>query len=365
MKRCIALALSVCLLLFGCADSSSQQGSQADRRVTVEGTSFKVEGKELWFNGVNTPWDNWNDFGGEYDAQFWDEHFAQLHDKGINASRVWISCNGEVGVKIKEGGSVTGLKDKMWEDLDSFFQIAKKHEIYIMATLMSFDHCKDSNSKHQRWRTMLQSEEMSQTYVDNYVIPFVKRYDDNDYLFSVDLCNEPDWIVENPECGQLQWQDLSRFFAQCAVGVHQNSDVLVTVGMGMVKYNSDNYSGNYVSDKVLKGFAGEDAFLDYYSPHFYEWQVANWGNAFEKSPKDFGMPVDRPVVLGECPAEGLKNAKKPLTQCTDSAYSKGWQGVFAWTSNGVDDCGGFDQVSASAEQMYQKIPELIFPAGKS
>ena len=213
MKRCIALALSVCLLLFGCADSSSQQGSQADRRVTVEGTSFKVEGKELWFNGVNTPWDNWNDFGGEYDAQFWDEHFAQLHDKGINASRVWISCNGEVGVKIKEDGSVTGLKDKMWEDLDSFFQIARKHEIYIMATLMSFDHCKDSNSKHQRWRTMLQSEEMSQTYVDNYVIPFVKRYDGNDYLFSVDLCNEPDWIVENPECGQLQWQDLSRFFA--------------------------------------------------------------------------------------------------------------------------------------------------------
>ena len=148
MKRCIALALSVCLLLFGCADSSSQQGSQADRRVTVEGTSFKVDGKELWFNGVNTPWDNWNDFGGEYDAQFWDEHFAQLHDKGINASRVWISCNGEVGVKIKEDGSVTGLKDKMWEDLDSFFQIAKKHEIYIMATLMSFDHCKDLSLIH-------------------------------------------------------------------------------------------------------------------------------------------------------------------------------------------------------------------------
>ena len=201
--------------------------------------------------------------------------------------------------------------------------------------------------------------------IEGIVQRILDDFGDDRAINKTDLCNEPDWIVEKPECGQLQWQDLSRFFAQCAAGVHQNSDVLVTVCMSMVKYNSDNYSGNYVSDKVLKGFAGEDAFLDYYSPHFYEWQVTNWGNAFEKSPKDFGMPVDRPVVLGECPAEGLKNAKKPLTQCTDSAYSNGWQGGFAGTSNGVDDCGGLDQVSASAEQMYQKIPELIFPAGKS
>ena len=114
------MALSLCILLFGCADNSSGDSQKADRRGTVEGTGFRVDGKELWFNGANTPWNNWNDFGGTYDPQFWEEHFAQLHEKGINATRVWISCNGEVGIKIKEDGSVTGVKDKMW---GSFFKM--------------------------------------------------------------------------------------------------------------------------------------------------------------------------------------------------------------------------------------------------
>lgn len=33
-------------------------------KVSIDGIKFMVGGKELWFNGVNTPWDHWNDFGG-------------------------------------------------------------------------------------------------------------------------------------------------------------------------------------------------------------------------------------------------------------------------------------------------------------
>lgn len=39
-------------------------------KVTAEGTKFMVNGKELWINGVNTPWQNWNDFGGSFDPAF-------------------------------------------------------------------------------------------------------------------------------------------------------------------------------------------------------------------------------------------------------------------------------------------------------
>ena len=34
-------------------------------KVTVSGTNFKVDDKIIFMNGVNTPWDKWNDFGGE------------------------------------------------------------------------------------------------------------------------------------------------------------------------------------------------------------------------------------------------------------------------------------------------------------
>lgn len=342
--------------------------SDGTKRIEIKDGKFVLagSGKEIWFNGANTPWDNWNDFGTDFDEAFWDSHFADLHAAGVNATRVWITCDGDAGVKIKSDGTVTGAKDEHWADLDSLFALAAKHEVYIMATLMSFDHCKDSTQKHTRWRAMIQDEALTQTYIDTYVIPFVERYDSNDYLFSIDICNEPDWIYENQECGKIQIDYLSRFFGHVAAAIHENSDILVTVGMGMVKYNSDKQQGNYVSDDLLQSLTkNENAYLDYYSPHFYEWQISNWGNAFMMTPEQFGMDTDRPVVLGECPAAGLVNQNMALTACVESAYNNGWDGVFAWTSNGTDDCGGWTEVSASAENMLSKIPELIFPDGQS
>jgi len=36
------------------------------QRVSVSGTKFLVNGKEIIMNGANTPWNKWNDFGGGY-----------------------------------------------------------------------------------------------------------------------------------------------------------------------------------------------------------------------------------------------------------------------------------------------------------
>ena len=47
------------------------------QRITVDGNTFKVYGKEIFMNGVNTPWDNWNDFGGNYDHDFWNTEFQE------------------------------------------------------------------------------------------------------------------------------------------------------------------------------------------------------------------------------------------------------------------------------------------------
>lgn len=41
--------------------------AKKNARVTTDGTKFMVDGKELWINGVNTPWQSWNDFCGNMD----------------------------------------------------------------------------------------------------------------------------------------------------------------------------------------------------------------------------------------------------------------------------------------------------------
>lgn len=338
-------------------------------KVSIDGTEFKVGGKDIWFNGVNTPWDRWNDFGGGFNFEFWQGHFEKLHNAGVNAVRVWISCNGDVGMEISPDGTFTGATADHWEDLDDLFFLAETYQIYIMATVQSFDHYKDANNNYKAWRELIQSDEKTDQYIDNYIVPLVKRYDACDYLWSIDLCNEPDWIVEEKECGTLDWQPLEKYYAKAASAIHQNSDVLVTVGMGMIKYNSDKQVKNVISDSELQGldidwsrYDKDSAFIDFWSTHWYSWMIPHWGVIYDYTPDGFGLPDDRPAVIGEMPAKDDKYGDAGLTGAYKSAYTNGYQGVFAWKSSGSDDgCGLWPDIEDTIKTMKSEHESEIFP----
>lgn len=341
--------------------SSVSSADYEKKRVTVDGTVFKVDGKELWINGVNTPWQNWNDFGGNFDESFWDSHFAELHEAGVNATRIWVNCNGMSIVRLRSDGTVQAVDEQHWTDLDKLFELAEKHDIYIMATLLSFDHFKDGNTGCDKFRVMVSDDAATQSYIDSYVIPFVERYGSSPSLWSIDLMNEPDWVHENAECGKVGWEDLSKFFAKCSAAIHENSDELVTVGLGMVKYNSDKYEGNYVSDEFLKSLGGENAYLDFYSTHYYFWQNSYMGYPFEQSPVSFGLDGTKPCVIGEAAVKS-ESGRTP-EEDYENAYNNGWNGVMAWTSNGVDDCGSLTELMPAVTKMRDMIKDKIFPLG--
>lgn len=336
----------------------------ASPKVTVEGTKFMVGGKELWINGVNTPWEYWNDFGGGFDPTFWDSHFSDLHDIGVNAVRVWMNCNSMVSIKLKPSGEVREVTEQHWTDIDKLFEIAEKHQIYLMPTLLSFDHCKDTNYA-DRWRAVITDETAMKSYVDNYVKPFAERYGDNDWLLGIDLMNEPDWVHENEECGRLPLEDLSKFFANCTAGIHEvNPDTLVTVGMGMIKYNSDAGGSriqNIVSDEVMTGYAGENACLDFYTPHYYDWMNSSGlGCAFESSPTDYGLDGTKPAFLGEI------GTSTPLKDVYQKCYDLGWNGVMMWCSNDVEKhAANWDDIAAATQNMETAAGDKVFPLGKN
>jgi hypothetical protein len=93
--------------LFSIAGCLSPARAAVGDRISVCGAEFRAGGKRVWLNGANAPWHAWNDFGGHYDAGWWDKHFEELHANGINAARVWISCNGDAGINIDTNGLVT------------------------------------------------------------------------------------------------------------------------------------------------------------------------------------------------------------------------------------------------------------------
>lgn len=343
-----------------------------NKRIIIAEKNFIVDGMKIWINGTNTPWNKWNDFGGGYDDAWWDNHFNALHNAGVNAARVWINCNNDnEAICIDDGGTVSGASEAHWSDLDMFFATAERNGIYIMATLLSFDHFKNADNSRpsaEKWRNMLKNKDSADSFANNYVIPFVDRYKNIPYLWSIDLCNEPDWVYEDEKCGKIQWEHISYLFARAAAAIHEHSDILVTVGMSFPKYNADgaNCEGNKVSDEFLqKLYPNPNAFLDFWSPHYYDWVGPWYGVPFYSTPSDWGLDGSKPAMIGECMAKGSKGQTKGTENNTiitdyENAYLNGWQGVMPWTSNGVDGCGSFDDLIPATKHMRERYENIIF-----
>ena len=176
MSAAAAALMMITAVSCGGSDNSSkplevdkklkENAGSGKAQVVVEGTDFVVGNQKIWINGVNTPWDKWNDFGGGFNFEFWQEHFSKLHEAGVNAARVWIVCDGTTGIDIAEDGTVSGATDQHWKDLDELFSLAETYQIYIMATVQSFDCFKDSNSTYQAWRNMVQDESKTESKKD-------------------------------------------------------------------------------------------------------------------------------------------------------------------------------------------------------
>lgn len=331
-----------------------------DAHVYIEGTKFMVGGKELWISGGNTPWYDWNDFTGKMKEDKWEQTFSMLEEDHINCTRIWINCNGDKIVNIDQDGHVTGVNEGHWEDLDKLFDMAEKHKVYIMATLLSFDHFKE-----EKWQKFLVSKEECDNYAETYVKTFCERYGGCDYLFSIDLMNEPDWVYENDECGKIDWDNISYLFGKCADVIHSTCSTLVTVGTGIIKYNSEKYEGNKVSDEYLKKLTGLDgAYLDFYSVHYYDWQRPWFGFPFDISPEEFGLVYDRPCIIGEAQNDNEKKFRMTLTEIYKSMYDKGWNGLLVWMEPRKDEeqiWYRYDLTKEAVNAMYEYIPEKIDP----
>ena len=134
----ITAAFIAVIILF-CSCGTAEKPSA---RVTVDGTKFVVNGSELWLSGMNAPWQNWNDFDGHMDVDFWEREFKRFRQDKINCVRIWVNCTGESIVDLNSDGSVKSVNEAHWTDLEKLFELARRNEVYVMATLLSFDHFK-------------------------------------------------------------------------------------------------------------------------------------------------------------------------------------------------------------------------------
>ena len=363
--RLAIASMATRILCWNSIAATPASSGESSERITISSGRFVVRGGQIWINGANTPWHHWNDLGGDFDPSWWDAHFLLLHGRGINATRIWISCSGDVGIEIDENGHVSGATPAYWADLGRLIDVARKHEVYVLATLMSFDSFNSKNRNFRRWRKWISADDEIDSYIKNLLHPLLERYGHTARLWAIDLMNEPEWVFENAEDGKIPWQRLQSYFARAASEIHSESEVLVTIGMAMPKYNSDvarSAQGNKVGDASLRAvFNDPGARLDFYSTHYYDWCGPVWGSALYLSPQAYGMPVDKPSIIGEFPAHGTKG--HTVTADYESAFQNGWEGAMGWTSNSVDDNGGIAQLGDATLAFRRQHAVLVTPGG--
>jgi hypothetical protein len=127
------------------------------------------------------------------------------------------------------------------------------------------------------------------------------------------------------------------------------------------KYSARLPGTNILGDAALQARdpGNARARIDFYTTHYYDWMRSIRGNPFYETPEDYGLDASKPIVIGECPAKGT--AGHTITDDYESAYSHGWQGVMAWTSDGVDHNGSLADFSPATRAMQANHSALIFP----
>jgi hypothetical protein len=339
------------------------------------------EGKPMFINGVNIPWNNFGSdvgnhylWGANYKPEWFEKMFADCEANGINCVRFWIHTDGRSNPEFNTDGSVKGLDGDFFPAFDDIFLRAKNHGVLIMPCLWSFDMCKDSRKSAGIYAgnhaDLISDSLKTVSYIKNVLIPMVKRYDKHCNLFAWEVCNEPEWHM--PRAGDPKWKDITevpvkdmqRFTGMIAAAIHKNSSRMVTTGSAALKWNSDvpPATGNWWSNEALqKAYPDKDAYLDFYQIHYYDWMYPFKFDPFNKDYPYEYWKLDKPCLIGEQPGSLVRDTIYSNEEKIQNAYDNHYAGQMFWSYNGGDGVGIFDDFKDACKKFSETHKAEIFP----
>lgn len=348
------------------------------QNVEISGNKFQVNGNDIFFNAISGPW-QWrsdcdiNFMRRNFDWNYWNSEFQRYADNHINLVRIWLHGSGSYSPAINSDSYVDayGSGDQFWQDMDALAELAETYGVYIMPVFWSFDMVKEGmSSYYQNYRTLIQDDNRMGSYIDNFLIPFLQRYESNPWIMGYDLVNEPEHMWRDADCGNLNPYWVMRFFARCAAAVNANSSKPVTIGSMWVVYNSPNFGSpdgdseagwNRYTDASLQSYYDNpNAYLDFYSPHWYQWQ--NTSGPYERTVYEWLGSDDKPVIIGETYGGDLPGVFGSLTDYYMNAYYNGFDGVIGWKNACENDgYGTWAGIAPAVNAFYNAYPHLVYP----
>ncbi|HCV79628.1 MAG: hypothetical protein CMP12_18830 [Zunongwangia sp.] len=352
----------------------------SNQNITIGGSKFYVNGKEIFFNGANTAWQPQDDYsidflGRNFDYSWWEAEFERYKQNHINLARIWIHGAGNYSPSLNGDGLVTGASSQFWQDMDQLVEIAKSKGVYIMPTFWSFDMVKNTSDNYNQYRQIINDQNKTQWYTEYFLEPFLARYENEPIIMGYDICNEPEHMWRDSNCGNLSKNNVVRFVAMMAASINEHSQKPVTVGSMWIIFNSNRYSGwdayagnNYSASSLQAQYEDNNAYLDFWSPHWYQWQSSD--APFDTSIGYWLDNGNKPSLIGETPGYDINsstynnanNWNITLANYYKQSYWNGYAGVCAWKNpHENDNYGYFSSIATATNDFYNNYPNLVDP----
>jgi hypothetical protein len=337
--------------------------------------TIKYNGNEYYINGMNVPW---NAFGSDagthyqwgplYDSTFFHTLFQQCKEYGVNCVRLWIHCDGRSSPEFDANGAVSGLDTNFLSNLEDIFRIGAENNVMVMPCLWSFDMTKDFTGSAGKYAglhaDLIKDSLKTVSYVNNALIPMVKRFANTCNLFAWEIINEPEWSISGPgtTVQLVSKKEMVRFCGMIAEAIHANSSKMVTVGSACLKWNSTKVGpaeANYWSDSSFTdAYNKPGSKLDFYQIHYYDWMFnPDWGyDPFQATKTPDYWKLDKPTLIGENPGVA---GKYTLKEMVDNAYTNGYAGIMPWSYDSVDNFGSWNMCKNELKAFHDKHASLI------
>lgn len=297
---------------------------------------------ENLISGINYPWTVFQgkpNYGCDFGRNQWNCHagvsahpdevradFEAMAAMGVEVARWFVFTDGRGGVEWTSSGELAGLAVTFDDDMSAAIEIATATHVRLCLVLVDFAWLDDPGR-----RAALDTP----AFADRVLDPLLQKFGRSDAIHSFDIINEPDWVTTglatDRRRGVWPLDRLRTFAGSISARIHQQSNALVTLGGGRVKF--------------AKEWDDEAYGLDFLQIHSYpDVRYQDRGDSvFDRAAADFG--VTKPLLIGECPSdprahpEGHLPPAYTLDDYLRLARDGGYLGVWPWSFKGVDAFG--------------------------
>lgn len=337
---------------------------------------ISYNGQELFLNGGNIAWvDFAKDLGpGELQLDAFEDMFRQVSEHGGNSMRMWLHTTGEHTPEW-DGNKITGPGEGVIEDLRQILDLAWEHEVGMILCLWSFDMLRISNGPEvtDRAKALLESEELTNLYIENALIPMIEELGDHPAIISWEIFNEAEGMSEEfgwEETRHVPMKDIQRFVNLSAGAIHEtNPEAQVTTGVwslhALYPQSGHKNAENYYSDEALIEAGGHpEGILDFHTVHYYDWAGEKL-SPFHHDKDHWGL--DKPLVVAEFGIPEGDVYGVPGEDIYQVLYDRGYAGAMVWQwinwYDRQDDPGEWSQKWLRAlpqiQDLTEKYPDRI------